>query len=79
LQAFFASPVNVARAGGRVVMRQHGKGKRMPCSRKGIVQAQPTTINALPRMVCRAWRCAVPATAREPLSNLERISFSKDR
>jgi len=51
----------MAHAGARVRMHQHGDNKGMTFLRQCIVQPQPTTVNALPRRVCCAWRCAVPA------------------
>jgi len=57
---FVAPPVNMAQAGARVGMHQHGETKCMASPRQSIVQPQPITVNALPRRVGCAWRCAVP-------------------
>jgi len=51
----------MAHTGARVGMHQDNENDGMISLRQSIVQPQPTTVNALPRRVCCAWRCAVPA------------------
>jgi len=50
----------MAHAGARAGMHQQGESKVMTSPRQSIVQPQPTTVNALLRRMCCAWRCVVP-------------------
>jgi len=59
---FLAFPINVAHAGARVGMHQHGEKEGMTSLRQSIVQPKPTTVNALPRRALRLALCSASAT-----------------